>query len=196
MTGGDGAGGEKTPDSAPSKGGSRQRASKAGQAASGGGTTSRSESAAKKTNPNSEKRKDKKVSSPNRGPSSLSANRGNEDAAASGQDGTGESASFKLQRFRWIIPPNSEIVLRIRFTSEEVGQYDQTLNFEIVGTRRRYQLHCRGVCTFPSISRDPRIVFPNKKKSREPNEIVSKKFILLEETFDFGPLLYGNNRER
>lgn len=47
-------------------------------------------------------------------------------------------------------------MVRLRFQSEELGQFDQTLNFEIVGTRRRYQLFCRGVCAFPSISREPR----------------------------------------
>jgi len=62
----------------------------------------------------------------------------------------------RLTIFRWIIPANGEAVLRLRFQSEELGQFDQTLNFEIVGTRRRYQLYCRGICAFPSISREPR----------------------------------------
>ena len=120
-------------------------------------------------------------------------------------DGAASSAaeknnSLKLQRFRWILPAKSEHVLRVRFTSEEVGQYDQTLNFELVGTRRRYQLHCRGVCTFPGISREPRVVFPARVKSRETaaaaDQILHKKFVLSEEVFEFGPLLVGNNRER
>lgn len=62
----------------------------------------------------------------------------------------------RLSIFRWMIPPNGEVVIRLRFQSEELGQFDQTLNFEIIGTRRRYQLYCRGVCAFPSISREPR----------------------------------------
>lgn len=41
-----------------------------------------------------------------------------------------------------------------------------------------------------------RIVFASRKKNRGKNEIVNKKFILNEETFEFGPLLIGNNRER
>lgn len=107
--------------------------------------------------------------------------------------------SQKLIRFRWIILPNSEITMRLRFTSEQTGQFDQTLNFEIVGTRRRYQLYCRGICTFPSISREPRIVFSNsgRKKNRgDNNEIVHKKYILSEEVFEFGPLLIGSSKER
>ena len=63
---------------------------------------------------------------------------------------------LRLMVFRWVIPANGETLLRLRFVSEELGQFDQTLNFEIVGTRRRYQLYCRGTCAFPTISREPR----------------------------------------
>jgi hydrocephalus-inducing protein len=143
--------------------------------------------------------------SPNRNSSSLSQNP-NPNLLLDGLDGTAsmdgghssavERPSQKLQRFRWLIGANAEITIRLRFTSDECGQFDQTLNFEIVGTRRRYQLHCRGVCTFPTISREPRIVFPSRKKAREVNEIVQKKYILAEDLFEFGPLLVGNNKER
>ncbi|KAK3085440.1 hypothetical protein FSP39_003318 [Pinctada imbricata] len=106
----------------------------------------------------------------------------------------GEPKTPKLSIFRWIIPANAEVVLRLRFQSEELGQFDQTLNFEIVGTRRRYQLYCRGICAFPSISREPRIVFPSRKKSKKTDEIVHKKYILATETFEFGPLTPGKSR--
>lgn len=106
----------------------------------------------------------------------------------------GEAKTPRLSIFRWIIPSNGEVVIRLRFQSEELGQFDQTLNFEIVGTRRRYQLYCRGVCAFPSISREPRIVFPNRKKNKKSDEIVHKKYILATETFEFGPLSPGKSR--
>nr|XP_006823299.1 PREDICTED: hydrocephalus-inducing protein homolog [Saccoglossus kowalevskii] len=122
---------------------------------------------------------------------------------ADGQSSTaGETAALqepknpRLSIFRWMLQANSEVILRIRFQSEELGQFDQTLNFEIVGTRRRYQLYCRGICAFPNISREPRIVFPHRKKSRKTDEIVHKKFILNNETLEFGPLLNGKSRER
>ncbi|XP_078527074.1 hydrocephalus-inducing protein homolog isoform X2 [Lissotriton helveticus] len=111
----------------------------------------------------------------------------------------GEVVPDKLQRlnnFRWVVPPNSEISVRIHFSSQTVGQFDQTLNFEIMGTRRRYQLYCRGVCAFPSISQDPKIVFPHRRKEVKPDEIIHKKFLLNSETFDFGPLLCGKTREK
>ena len=102
----------------------------------------------------------------------------------------------KLNYFRWLIPAGGEVILKLRFTSEDLGQFDQTLNFELVGTRRRYQLYCRGVCAFPTISREPRIVFPSRQKSRKQDDIVAKKYILSSETFEFGPLLVGKTRER
>lgn len=143
-------------------------------------------------------KRDTGAQSPNRGSSSLSGNKIEDpaDGTASVDGSSIEKPSQKLQRFRWILPPNSELSIRLRFTSEETGQFDQTLNFEIVGTKRRYQLHCRGICTFPTISREPRIVFSNRKKNKEPNEIVNKKYLLSEDLFDFGPLLVGNNKDR
>uniref|UniRef100_H2XZ27 Hydin adenylate kinase-like domain-containing protein n=1 Tax=Ciona intestinalis TaxID=7719 RepID=H2XZ27_CIOIN len=112
----------------------------------------------------------------------------------------GESSDFKvvkLSHFRWVVPAYGETILRVRFSSEELGQFDQTLNFEIVGTRRRYQVFCRGVCSFPTICREPRIVFPHRKKTKpRPEETVAKKYILQEEVFEFGPLLCGKTRER
>lgn len=65
-----------------------------------------------------------------------------------------------------------------------------------MGTRRRYQLFCRGVCAFPAISREPRVVFPHRRKYRKPEEIVHKKYVLSNETFEFGPLLCGKTRDR
>ncbi|XP_066439738.1 hydrocephalus-inducing protein homolog isoform X2 [Eleutherodactylus coqui] len=112
---------------------------------------------------------------------------------------TGEGLPEKLPRlgiFRWVVPAGGEVTLRIHFHSNHTGSFDQTLNFEIVGTRRRYQLYCRGVCIFPTISKDPKVVFPHRKKEIQSDEIVHKKFILRSGTFDFGPLLCGKSREK
>ncbi|KAM9301954.1 hydrocephalus-inducing protein homolog [Gastrophryne carolinensis] len=105
----------------------------------------------------------------------------------------------KVQRlgiFRWVVPAGGQVLLRIHFESKHVGNFDQTLNFELVGTRRRYQLYCRGACFFPAISRDPKIVFPHRKREARSDEIVQKKFLLSSGTFHFGPLLCGKSREK
>ena len=67
-------------------------------------------------------------------------------------------ALLRIIRFRWIVPANGEIHVRLRFVSNEVGQFDQTISFELMGTKRNYKIFCRGICTFPTISREPRSV--------------------------------------
>ena len=69
----------------------------------------------------------------------------------------------RLVRFRWLVPAGGDTKLRLLFSSQDEGQFDQTLGFEIAGTRRRYQLFCRGLCVVPTICREPRWVcsFPH-----------------------------------
>ncbi|KAM3920677.1 hydrocephalus-inducing protein homolog [Leptodactylus fuscus] len=112
---------------------------------------------------------------------------------------TGEALPDKLPPlgiFRWVVPAGGEVPLRIHFHSNHTGNFDQTLNFELLGTRRRYQLYCRGVCAFPTISKDPKVVFQHRKKEIQTDEIIHKKFLLSSSTFDFGPLLCGKSREK
>ncbi len=102
----------------------------------------------------------------------------------------------KLVKFRWIIPPNDSIKLKMLFKSDEMGNFDFTLNFEIVGTKRRYQMFCRGICDLPSISWEPRVVFPKTRNVVKPNEILHKCFVEKEKKYYFGPLHCGKTRER
>nr|XP_025038877.1 hydrocephalus-inducing protein-like [Pelodiscus sinensis] len=103
---------------------------------------------------------------------------------------------LRLSSFRWIVPANGEVVLKIHFSSIVAGQFDQTLNFEILGTRRQYQLYCRGTCTYPAISQDPRVVFPHRRKSARPDDIIAKQYVMSSGVFHFGPLLCGKSRDR
>lgn len=59
-----------------------------------------------------------------------------------------------LTSFRWIVPTQGEVVLKIWFYSELPGTFAQTFNFELMGTKRLYQLPCRGICSYPSICRN------------------------------------------
>ncbi|XP_066569678.1 hydrocephalus-inducing protein homolog [Amia ocellicauda] len=112
---------------------------------------------------------------------------------------TAESLQDKSQRlthFRWIVPPHGEVTLKVWFTSSVSGQFDQTFNFELLGTRRRYQLYCRGVCALPAINKDPKVVFSHCKKALQGEETLHKTYILRSEVFEFGPLLCGKTRDR
>ncbi|NXA41620.1 HYDIN protein, partial [Eudromia elegans] len=101
----------------------------------------------------------------------------------------------RLTNFRWIVPARGEVALKIHFSSTEPGQFDQTYSFEIVGTRRVYQLFCRGVCVYPTISQDPRVVFPHRRKSKGCEDIIFKQYVMDTGVFHFGPLLCGKSRQ-
>nr|XP_014334844.1 PREDICTED: hydrocephalus-inducing protein homolog [Bos mutus] len=102
----------------------------------------------------------------------------------------------RLNHFRWIVPANGEVTLRLHFCSNDLGIFDQTFNFEILGTHRQYQLYCRGVCTYPYICQDPKVVFPQRKMEMKANEVIFKKYIVSTERFHFGPLLCGKSRDK
>ncbi|XP_074708608.1 hydrocephalus-inducing protein homolog [Strix uralensis] len=64
--------------------------------------------------------------------------------------------SVRLSSCRWIVPAHGEVELKVQFSSTVPGQFDQTLHFEVLGTKRLYQVHCRGTCLYPTVSQDPR----------------------------------------
>ncbi|XP_065590287.1 hydrocephalus-inducing protein homolog [Cyrtonyx montezumae] len=102
---------------------------------------------------------------------------------------------IRLSSCRWIVPAHGQVELKVHFASTMPGQFDQTMNFEVLGTKRLYQLHCRGTCMYPTISQDPRVVFPHRRKSRADNEIIFKQYVVSTGVFHFGPLLCGKSRD-
>ncbi|XP_064315287.1 hydrocephalus-inducing protein homolog [Phalacrocorax carbo] len=103
--------------------------------------------------------------------------------------------SVRLNSCRWIVPAHGEVELKVHFSSVVPGQFDQTLHFEVLGTNRQYQLHCRGTCLYPTISQDPRLVFPHRRKSKADDDIIFKQYIMNTGIFHFGPLLCGKSRD-
>jgi len=41
-----------------------------------------------------------------------------------------------------------------------------------------------------------RVVFAHRKKTQQADEIISKKYVIAADTFEFGPLLAGKSRDR
>ncbi|NXX95861.1 HYDIN protein, partial [Centropus bengalensis] len=103
--------------------------------------------------------------------------------------------AVRLSRCRWIVPSHGEVELKVHFTSTELGQFDQVLHFEILGTKRCYPLRCRGTCLYPAISQDPRLVFPHWRKSKADEDIIFKQYVMNPGVFHFGPLLCGKSRD-
>ncbi|XP_068267686.1 LOW QUALITY PROTEIN: hydrocephalus-inducing protein homolog [Nyctibius grandis] len=103
---------------------------------------------------------------------------------------------IRLSSCRWIVPARGEVELKVHFSSTVLGQFDQTLHFEVLGTHRLYQLPCRGTCLYPAISQDPRLVFPRQRKSKADDDIIFKQYVMDTGVFHFGPLLCGKPRDR
>lgn len=102
----------------------------------------------------------------------------------------------RLVKFRWSLPPFGDAKIKIHFKSQDIGQFDFTFNFEIVGTKRCYQVFCRGICSVPQICWEPKIVFPKMKNTVAENAIIHKCFVEDEKMYYFGPLHCGKTRER
>ncbi|NXF97015.1 HYDIN protein, partial [Eubucco bourcierii] len=96
--------------------------------------------------------------------------------------------------YRWVVPAQGQVELQLHFSSRVPGQFEQRLHFELLGTQRRYQLHCRGTCLYPSINQEPRVVFPRCRKSKAAADIIFKEYVLSTGVFHFGPLLCGKSR--
>ncbi|KAM6946364.1 hydrocephalus-inducing protein homolog [Aplochiton taeniatus] len=118
------------------------------------------------------------------------------DSEQGSRGGDSQDRGMKLTTFRWIVPANGEVTLKIWFHSSSPGKYDQTLNFELLGTRRRYQLYCRGICAYPSICKDYKTVFTHAKKVLQSTEDLQRTYVIRPALYEFGPLLCGKTRDR
>ena len=100
------------------------------------------------------------------------------------------------EKTRWIIQPKESATLYIKFFSEQVGEFPQTLNFEIVGSTRNFPLNLKSQCSMPTINTNYKNVFMSHKRVRPPTipeSYVDKSYIVAEGLFDFGPLLIGKD---
>ncbi|KAF4028176.1 ASH domain-containing protein [Phytophthora infestans] len=97
---------------------------------------------------------------------------------------------------RWVIAPHSRVNVLVQFTSPDIGNFDCTLGFEIVGVQREFTLFGRGVCGVPTINNDPRNVFMHRVKSRPEGAFVQKKFVISRNQFEFGPLIITNQQAK
>ncbi|KAJ3022533.1 hypothetical protein HKX48_005950 [Thoreauomyces humboldtii] len=100
------------------------------------------------------------------------------------------------KKSRWIIQPHERKEMTVRFASGEVGKFDQTLNFELVGSRSRYTLHCVGHCQYAAIASDPKRVFARIRRTKDEKAIVHGEYIAATATYEFGPLLNSKSREK
>ncbi|CAB1432186.1 unnamed protein product [Pleuronectes platessa] len=101
-----------------------------------------------------------------------------------------------LTTFRWVVPANGEVLLKIWFYSESLGKFEQTFHFELLGSQRQYQLPCRGISMFPSICTDYTTLFALSNKVPQMKEGLQKSYVVKPGYFEFGPLLCSKTRDR
>ncbi|XP_068058702.1 hydrocephalus-inducing protein homolog [Anomalospiza imberbis] len=123
-----------------------------------------------------------------------------QDSSAAISKSTLESASvptefLRLKRYRWIVPAHGEVELKVHFSAKKPRTFEQTLRFELVQSKRQYELPCSGTGLYPSISLNPRVVFPQWRETMEEDEIIFKEYVESTKQFHFGPLLCGKSRE-
>lgn len=53
---------------------------------------------------------------------------------------------------RWVIQPKESKRLYIKFFSTKIGTYNETLQFEVVGSYKSFNLPIQGLCEFPAIN--------------------------------------------
>ena len=89
---------------------------------------------------------------------------------------------------RWKLQPGESVTLRVDFTSDGVGVFDELCAFEIVGGTRPVSMLCRSTCALPKLSTDFRNVYYKKTKTVE-EESANHQYVISRGTFEFGPLL-------
>ncbi|KAL9642363.1 hypothetical protein ABK040_007361 [Willaertia magna] len=91
---------------------------------------------------------------------------------------------------RWIISGNGgSVKLFLRFRSKHIGKFESTLQFGLFGRNQNYKIPVYGICAFPEISTFHKNIFSRRVKTRPEDKLFSKKYIISEQLFEFGPLL-------
>ncbi|KAJ3215867.1 hypothetical protein HDU67_010224 [Dinochytrium kinnereticum] len=99
-------------------------------------------------------------------------------------------------RFRWMLLPKERKELTVKFASNDIGKFEQILQFEVVGVRSKFSLACVGHCRYSQIIGDYKKIFPKWRKSKEEKTITHGEYVASSSTFEFGPLLYSKPREK
>ncbi|NWZ10633.1 HYDIN protein, partial [Agelaius phoeniceus] len=105
------------------------------------------------------------------------------------------AAFLRLKRYRWKVPAQGEVELKVHFFAKKPGKFEQTLRLELVLSKRQYELPCSVTGLYPSISQNPRLVFPHWRETMEEDEIIFKEYVESTKQFHFGPLVCGKSRQ-
>lgn len=89
---------------------------------------------------------------------------------------------------RWVIPARSTIQLAVRFSSHELGTFNEVLNFDVL-SGERMKLPVSGICDYPRIASDHRNVYYKTTKARPSTPLINRQYVITKSVFEFGPVL-------
>eukprot|EP00762_Andalucia_godoyi_P000512 ANDGO_05257.mRNA.1 Hydin len=91
---------------------------------------------------------------------------------------------------RWIIDAKNSVTIEVAFSPKTPSAFSCVLSFMIVGWNAEFGVSCSGSCDYPRINDEPRNMFYKvvKPKSLEDPKAL-QAYNLVDNTFDFGPLL-------
>ena len=99
---------------------------------------------------------------------------------------------------RWVLAPKESRKLYLKFFSTKIGSFSDTLQFEILGSYKPFNLPITGMCEFPQINQNVKNLYMSIKKQRPPEKeaLIIKSFVQAENLFEFGPLLIKKDAEK
>lgn len=99
---------------------------------------------------------------------------------------------------RWVLNPKESKKLYIKFFSTKIGLFTETLQFEIIGSYKSFNLPLTGLCEFPTINQNVKNMYMNIKKTRpvDKENLIIKSYVTSESLFEFGPLLIKKDSEK
>jgi hypothetical protein len=95
---------------------------------------------------------------------------------------------------RWVLGPGKTTHAVLTFNSTSVGSFTNNLSFGVVGIPKEYSFTTRGTVAVPVVNSSPDVVFMNKIKQRAERTLVSHKFVLTRNVFEFGALQFGRKK--
>lgn len=97
---------------------------------------------------------------------------------------------------RWRIEPYSSEKITIRFEADLVGEYNDDLIFCLLnGTCEITKLKVSGLCSYPNIERDTKVIFP-KRIPKYVEDKADMTFINETNTFNFGSVLVTKEKQQ
>ncbi|KAI9141433.1 hypothetical protein BKA69DRAFT_1166800 [Paraphysoderma sedebokerense] len=115
------------------------------------------------------------------------------------QDDADHSDNTPKEQFsshRWIIDPRSRREVAVKFSTNEVGKFEETIQFGVLSMNTLFPLKCHGESTYPQILMDHKKVFKKYRWDTVGQQLIKGEYIGKLSLFDFGPLVINKFKDK